>query len=98
MAQKYLGKAVQFHNEDGELVVGKVVGAKSDAFLIEKWDTKEEKDLGGAGYGFYGPRRPLFYRPRPRPYFYRPRPYGAPVGRYPYAGAIGLTLLPFLFW
>lgn len=87
-ALQYRGRIVQFKNENGVLVTGRVVNVDANGFEIEEIETN--KDFEGHGYGFFGPRRGFYGR---RPF----RPYGG-FRRYPFAGVFGLTILPFLFW
>ncbi|MDZ5473390.1 hypothetical protein SM124_16885 [Bacillus sp. 31A1R] len=84
-ALQYKGKVIQFRNEQGRMVTGKVVNVDEEGIEIKELNTPV--DYNGHGYWFFGPRRGFYGRPGYRPGF----------RRYPYAGVVGLTILPFLF-
>jgi len=53
------GKMIQYKNETGEWVTGRVVKVKKNGLEIEQLSSSDSSD--GFGYGFWGPRR--FFRP-----------------------------------
>jgi hypothetical protein len=65
-AIKLKGQMIQYRNEDGELVVGRVADVKKDGLEIEELTTHSPSS--GYGFGFFGPR-PFFRPPVFVPFF-----------------------------
>jgi hypothetical protein len=59
-AQHLVGKMIRYRNEEGEMVMGKVVNIKKDGLEIAELGSPVSND--GYGFGFFGPR-PFFGRP-----------------------------------
>ncbi|WML40085.1 hypothetical protein RCG19_23550 [Neobacillus sp. OS1-2] len=53
------GKMIQYKNNSGELVVGRVAKVKKEGLEIEEFSSSHSSD--GFGFGFWGPRP--FFRP-----------------------------------
>lgn len=63
-AQRLKGQMIRYKNQDGEMVVGRVVDVRKDGLEIEELSAHQPSE--GYGFGFWGPGpffRPPFFVP-----------------------------------